>query len=226
MSDISARLALLQYGDSFFPSGGVSFSWGLEELVERGVVSNPASFEGFMSGQLRGRWASYERSIIAASHGAHRNALDVTTVDRAVEITTPAAELRAASRRMGAAMLLVFARLGHERAIEYRTMISKGKGYGHLSVVQGMMWAAAGLQLNDAVALSAHTFCTSLVSAGVRLGCITHLDAQKLLATGRIEASSLAESPLVALDAIATHVPETEIAAMQHKLRDQRLFAN
>lgn len=226
MNDISARLALLQYGDSFYPSGGVSFSWGLEGLVECGVVSNSAKFQNFLLGQLRARWATYDRCVVAASHLAQSDLSSISRIDQSVEITTSAGELRAASRRMGSAMLLVFAQLGHESAIAYRSMVSRGEAFGHLCAMQGMLWAAAGLQMSDAIALSAHTFCTSLVSAGVRLGCITHLEAQKLLAAGREEASSLARSPLLDLEDIATHAPEAEIAIMQHALRDLRLFAN
>lgn len=226
MSAIASRLALLQYGDSFFPSGSISFSWGLEGLVERGAVSNAASFETFMVGQLRSRWAAYERSVVAAAHAAHTDLDAVAEIDRMVEVTTPAAELRSASRRMGAAMLLVFARLGHQHATAYRALIAKDAAFGHLAVMQGMLWAGAGLSLNDATALSAHGFCTGLLGAGVRLGCLTHLEAQRLLSVSRGEASELAMAPLVPLSAIATHAPEAEIAAMQHALRELRLFAN
>lgn len=226
MNDISARLTLLQYGDSFYPSGGVSFSWGLEGLVECGVVPNAAKFERFLLGQLRNRWAPYDRCVVAAAHLAQDHLSHIASIDHTVEITTSAGEVRAASRRMGAAMLLVFAQLGHENANAYRALIAKGNACGHLCAMQGMLWAAVGLQMSDAIALSAHTFCTSLVSAGVRLGCITHLEAQKLLAAGREEASRLACSPLLSPNEIATHAPEAEIAVMQHALRDLRLFAN
>jgi urease accessory protein len=226
VTEFSGQLALLQYGDSFFPSGSVSFSWGLEGLVERGVVSSRETFEAFIRGQLRARWACYERSVVMAAHRASGDLAAVVEVDHTVEITTAAAELRDASCRMGAAMLLVFSRLGHEQATNYRSFVSSGSAHGHVSVVQGMLWAAAGLTERDAVALSAHMFCTGFLSAGVRLGCITHLDAQKLLAAGREEAALLAATPAVPLDAISTHVPEAEIAAMQHAGRELRLFTN
>ena len=44
MSDVADALAVLQFGDSFFPSGAVSFSWGLEGLSDSGVVTD-AMFE-------------------------------------------------------------------------------------------------------------------------------------------------------------------------------------
>ena len=226
MSGISSQLLLLQYGDSFFPSGAVSFSWGLEGLVDRGAVSDATSLAAFVKGQLRSRWATYDRAIIAAAHGSSADAEAVAHIDDLVESTTLAAELRTASCRMGAAMLLVFARLGHERAVRYRSIIAKGAAHGHHTVMQGMLWASAGLSTEDAVALSAHGFCTGLLSAAVRLGCITHLDAQNILLASRGEADRLARTPLPPLAAVGTHAMEAEITTIQHASRDLRLFAN
>ncbi len=226
MSGISSQLALLQYGDSFFPSGAVSFSWGLEGLVERGAVSDAASLTAFVKGQLNGRWATYDRAIIAAAHGAASDVRAVAEIDSLVEATTLAAELRNGSCRMGAAMLLVFARLGHEAAIQYRALIAQNDAHGHLAAMQGMLWASAGLSVDEAIALSAHTFCLGLLSAAVRLGCITHLDAQRILQASRAEADRLARTPLPPLDEVSTHAMEAEITTIQHASRDLRLFAN
>ena len=73
MSDLRAMLALLQYGDSFFPSGAVSFSWGLEGLASRGAVETEEDVKGFVVGQLDARWAHFDRAIIVAAHLAHAN---------------------------------------------------------------------------------------------------------------------------------------------------------
>lgn len=226
MNGIYSQLAMLQYGDSFFPSGAVSFSWGLEGLVECGGVSDAASLSTFVKGQLRSRWVSYDRVIIAAAHEASGDADAVATIDGLVEATTLAAELRNASCRMGAAMLLVFARLGHERAVHYRSLVARDAAHGHLTVMQGMLWASVGLSAEESMALSAHGFCTGLLSAAVRLGCITHLDAQRILHTSRAEAGRLAQTPLPPLSDISTHAVEAEITTIQHASRDLRLFAN
>ena len=89
-----------------------------------------------------------------------------------------------------------------------------------------MLWAKTGLSETDAVALSAHTCSVGLLGAALRLGLITHIGAQRLLATARREATRLAAEPIVPLGAISTYSIETEIAAMRHAFRDLRLFAN
>ena len=43
----------------------------------------------------------------------------------------------------------------------------------------------AGLSERDAIALSAHTFSTGLLGAGIRLGCLSHIDAQQILIEAR-----------------------------------------
>ena len=78
----------------------------------------------------------------------------------------------------------------------------------------------------DAIALSAHTFCIALLGAGLRLGCLTHIDAQRTMLEARREASRLAELPLPSLDELSAHGIEAEIAVMQHVNSSTRVFAN
>jgi urease accessory protein len=79
-------LAALQYGDSFFPSGSVSFSWGLDPLCADGKVETPNDVARFLEGQLRHRWAPMDR-IFAAT--AHRNSKDIEAVLRAIKKWKP-----------------------------------------------------------------------------------------------------------------------------------------
>lgn len=226
MSDIASLLHVLQHGDSFFPSGAVSFSWGLEAMVEDGQLRRAEEVEAFVIGQLHARWAGFERSVVACAHRAAADLDAVAAIDGTVECLSPVAELRHGSRRMGDAMLSVFARLGSPAATAYRERQKQSGAPGHMAAMQGMLWSEAGLGEAAAIALSAHTFCASLASAGVRLGCLTHISAQRILTAARAEAAALAALPLVPLDGISSHAIEAEIAAMRHAAQDVRLFAN
>ena len=127
MSDVADALAVLQFGDSFFPSGAVSFSWGLEGLSDSGVVTGADAVRVFVVGQLRARWAEFDRPVVVAAHQARMSLEDVTAIDAQVEMQSPCAELRSASRRMGEAMLSVFARLGIGEAATYRESGEAGR---------------------------------------------------------------------------------------------------
>lgn len=225
MSEIAGTMAVLQFGDSFFPSGGVSFSWGLEGLVQNGAVTD-ADIPAFVIGQLRARWTNFDRAAVVASHRAKEDLAAVATIDRQIEIQTPCAELRSGSQRMGQAMLAVFVGLGLPEPSSYREMIKRGSAYGHIAPVQGLLWGRAGLSEPDAVALSAHSFCIGLLGAAVRLGCLSHIDAQRALSQARKEAAWLAELPLPPLSALSSCGIEAEIAVMRHATNDARVFAN
>ena len=143
MSDVADALAVLQFGDSFFPSGAVSFSWGLEGLSDSGVVTDADAVRVFVVGQLRARWAEFDRPVVVAAHQARMSLEDVTAIDAQVELQSPCAELRSASRRMGEAMLSVFARLGIGEAAAYRGLVKQGEAFGHLAAMQGYLWGRA-----------------------------------------------------------------------------------
>ena len=226
MSDVADALAVLQFGDSFFPSGAVSFSWGLEGLSDSGVVTDADAVRAFVIGQLRARWAEFDRAIVVATHRARMSLEDVAAIDAEVETQSPCAELRSGSRRMGDSMLSVFARLGIGDAAAYREMVKQGDAFGHLAAMQGYLWGRADLSERDAIALSAHSFSTGLLGAGIRLGCLGHIDAQRILIEARREAARLAELPVPPIGELSAYAVEGEIAVMQHANNSLRVFAN
>jgi urease accessory protein len=226
MTEVFNALALLQFGDSFFPSGAVSFSWGLEALSDNGAVNDADDVRAFVLGQLEARWSEFDRGVVVATHRARASLSEVAAIDHKVEVQTPCAELRSASRRMGNSMLSIFARLDIGDAALYRGMVKGDEGCGHLAAMQGYLWGRAGLGEDDAVALSAHTFTTGLLGAGIRLGRISHIEAQSVLMDAREEAAKLARRAVPSVDALSSYGVEAEIAIMRHVANSLRVFAN
>jgi urease accessory protein len=226
MAELLRLLSVLQYGDSFFPSGSVSFSWGLEALAEQGRLTNAADIQAFVLGQFHARWASFDRAVVLAAHRAGSDLMAVARIDGQVELQTPAAELRSASRRMGVAMLSIFARLGLADAARYRGIVKRSEACGHLAAMQGFLWAGVGVSGQEAVAISAHSFSVGLLGAAVRLGHLTHIDAQRTLSLLRAEMALVAEEPEPAMDEISSFAVESEVAMMSHSRRSLRLFVN
>ena len=114
--DSRALLAALQHADSFFPSGTASFSWELEALRADGLVRTAEDVTQFIAALLRHRWATGDRPILAAAHAAGDDLEAVRALDQLQEALALAQELRTGSRRMGAALLGVHARLGTRNA--------------------------------------------------------------------------------------------------------------
>lgn len=226
MPDLQSLLSALQHADSFFPSGGVAFSSGLETLYADREVVTADALAAFVEAQLRHRWASCDAVALVAAFRAEGRLDRVAGVDAIVEAMTLATELREGSKRAGASLLNVHARLGTPGAAEYRELIAGRKAFGHLPVAQGLLWSAAGMHEDACRAVSAHTLCIGLVGAALRLGMIGHLDAQKVLLRVRPMLADLLRLPAAEVEQMCACTPATEIAAMRHEVQDSRLFAN
>jgi urease accessory protein len=225
--DKRSRLLLLQQGDSFFPSGAMVFSWGLETLCEDGLISGAEDLESYLEGQIRGRWHPFECAVVASVHGMAQALESLAAVDRLVEAQTLAEELREGSRKAGRAFIGVHRRLGTPGAGDYEVMIASGGALGHASVVQGMVWARLGLDEEAAMLLSAHQLATAMIGSAIRLGVIGHVAAQRILTRAHsLAASVLEDEPVPDLDNLSAFVPEAEVAVMRHETAASRLFSN
>jgi len=180
-TNITSQLSALQHADSFFPSGAISFSQGLETLYADREVKDAATLATFVEGQLLYRWASMEAPALVLAHRSAGDLAVLVEIDAEIEAMSLATELREGSRRAGVALLSVHEKLGTTPASAYRLLIAEKKAFGHLPVAQGLVWWATGMSEQDARAISAHLLCTGSVSAALRLGVIGHHNAQPLL---------------------------------------------
>lgn len=224
--DPSADLAALQFGDSFFPSGAVSFSLGLETLHADGIVTEAEGLRAFLETQLAERWATSERAFLVAAYRAFEDWPAIAEIDALQEAMTLPLEAREGSRKSGAALLGVHARMGTPGAIAYRDRLRAGKAQGHLAVVQGVLMAGAGLDLARAEAVSAHGLCVTILGAALRLGVIGHLDGQILLRDVRPKLAEILSAPAPDLAAVRSYVPLADVAVMRHETSASRLFSN
>ena len=219
-------LGALQFADSFFPSGSIAFSWGLETLRADGEIDSAEQVAQFLEGQLVHRWASFDAPVMVAAMRASGASHALAQLDEVVEAMTLAPELREGSRRAGASLLRVHAELGTPGAADYRQRIKRGAAHGHLPVAQGLVWNSAGLTEDACRAVSAHTVCTGIVGAALRMGLIGHLDAQKIMLQVRPVLVELLRAPVAETTDLCAYTPHAEIAAMRHETQDPRLFAN
>ena len=226
MPSETGLLAALQYADSFFPSGAIAFSWGLEALIADRQVTGAAELEAFLEGQLRHRWASFDRPFLVAAHRAAGDVDRLVRLDRLAEAMTLPRENREAAQRLGLALLGVHERLATPSAATYRALVRAGEAPGQLPVVQGVLLDAVGLDEATAAAVSAHSLMTMLASAALRLGAINHIDAQRALGAMRPILAGLLAEPTPEVERAQAFAPAADIAAMRHEIQTTRLFAN
>lgn len=214
----AALLTALQLADSGFPSGTFAYSWGLERAAERGQVDR-RSFAEWLACEMLGRWALFDRVVLANAHAAP----DLIACDAGTDCLFWAEPLRVQSAEAGQAFLSAFARLGDPVATRLRDAVLDGRAHGHLPVAQGGVFRSMGLPLPLSLNVAAHSAAQGLASAGVRLGLVGAIEAQKALAGLREDLAEAAVPPPA--DAIpASFAPVSEIAML--KPADGRLFAN
>lgn len=226
MSDLAHSLALLQLGDSFFPSGATSFSWGLETLRADGLVVRAADVEALIEGQIRHRWASFDRPALIASYRASGDLDRIADVDREIDAATLAREARDGGRRIGSALLKVHAGMGTPGAVDYRERVQRGDACGQMTAVHGLIGHATGLDETAVCALSAYGLAVGTIGAALRVGLLGHVEGQAILARMRAVVDEAVASPLPAVDACHAYTPMAEIAMMRHETGSGRMFAS
>jgi urease accessory protein len=223
-ADAATLLLALQFGDSAFPAGGFAFSWGLEGLAADGLVSDAADVSEIIEQHLTHRWNGTDRKLLRRAHAAVDVAAAVA-VDRLAEAATLAAPSRIGSRRAGRALLGVAARLGLALATPYRDACNADAALGHLAVVQGVVFRAAGLPLALAELLGGWAVISSLSSAAVRLGLLGHVEALAMAAPLRAMLATLLAAPPAGGEAPCSFTPLVDIAISRNTRRDARMFA-
>ncbi len=106
-------LWLLQANDTAYPSGAYAHSFGLEELVEAGVVRTPDDLEVFLKKQILPALLTFEIPFFVRAHAAavSGNADALLEMDVELDAWRIPAELRDAYRRIGSQRLDLLARL-------------------------------------------------------------------------------------------------------------------
>ena len=226
MADVLETLAALQFGDSFFPSGAMAFSWGLETLRADGLVNNGTDVDALVAGQLEHRWATFDRPAVVAAYRAAEDLDRVCAIDREVDAATLAREAREGARRIGASLLKVHTGLGTRGAAGYHALVMRGEAFAQMPVVQGFVGQASGLGEDSTCAMSGYQVAAAMVSAALRLALLGHMEAQSILQAQRARVAELVSRPLPQTGAIHAFAPAVEIAMMRHETGSGRMFAN
>lgn len=222
----SGLLLALQHADSQFPSGGFAFSQGLEAASQLVSRLGAFSFAGFLEGQIRHRWAEADRVALMRAHRCGGDFDALARLDAEVEASTSAEGLRTGSRRNGMALLTTHTRIGTAGADIYRAMIRDGTAFGHLPVVQGMLWQSLGLDEKTAIAISGYQAAASLATAAIRLGLIGAIEAQRHVADMLPVIEAVGAMPVGEDEPLRSFAPLAEIAVALHGATGQRLFSN
>jgi urease accessory protein len=225
----AALLAILQLADSFFPSGMVTLSHGLEAFVSVSRIA-PSEIPRLLDDYLSGKIAPCDLvSYAHAYRAAEVVALDrLHRIDQQLTASVWPQELRQASVRSGRAMLQTLTPLVEAPLLHTFTQgIHDGHSEGNASVCLGLLCALWQIPVRAGGIIHLYTFAVSFVGAAMRLGCLGHREAQRILLTLRPRFSLLVDDALGrGLDEMSAFAPLADIHAMQHAYLPVRLFGS
>ena len=227
--DDASLVAALQLADSFFPSGMVTFSHGLETFLSSDSSAN-VDIARLLDDYLRGKIAPCD--LVAYAH-AHRaaEAADVSRlleIDRFLTASLLPQELRQSSARSGKAILdTLHSSIEASIFQQFHEAVRRGNGDGNAPVCLGLMCTVWDIPLRAGALLHLYTFSVSFLGAALRLGRLGHREAQRLLSEARPRFSSLVDTALACpLEDLSAFTPLADIHAMQHAYLPVRLFSS
>lgn len=175
-------LGLLQLADACFPSGGFAFSNGLESLAKLGYVKRMVDFRQYLECHLD----SVTSAEIPFFNSAFAHADEPPGPEFAMVVREWDAWVFLPSQRRGSlAQGQAWSRAmeeayGQEGLVSLRPWFLREKLPMHFLMVFAASLKAAGVDLADGQNLLLHMALRDQLGAGVRLGMLGSLQAQKL----------------------------------------------
>jgi urease accessory protein len=221
-------VGLLQAGDSFYPTGSYSHSFGLEGLVQQGVVRDRATLRAFIF--LSALPALRHTDLPLAAHAWR--AFGEANWPRVGELCVlssalkTAREARAASENIGRQRAELMANLrAHPLAQEFLRRAT-AENWPHSSAISAALEGRVlGAPLTAVLAGISYATLASLFSAAMKILRLGQNASQSLLT------EALAASPAIITAAEATPLadigwfnPWLDIAAARHEIASSRMF--
>jgi len=224
-----ARLyRLMAWLSPAFPTGGFSYSHGLEYAVEAGLADNRDRALTWVEGVLRFGAGRLDAGLFALAwraveRGDDEGFLEVAELAAALRGTS---ELKLEAGAQGKAFLLAVETGWPSKRVAALGKAMAGRGIdASLPVSVAMAAAAHGLMLGQTLQAYVQAFAANLVSAAVRLVPLGQSDGLRLLAALEPATRAAVSSGLAAtLDDLGAAAPMVDWCSMRHETQYTRLF--
>jgi len=208
-----------------FPVGAYTYSHGLENAFEQGLVTNAeqaVDWIGEIVASGNG-FADCVFALLAQKAALAGNKARLSEVAEFATAFSATKELRLESEAQGAAFIEINQNLEANSGIQMLTDIWPGP-YTYPVAVGA---AAGGLKIKPQALATAylHGFVSNLASALVRIVPLGQTDGQKIIAQLGMAVELAATNALTTnLDALATSTLMVDLCSMQHEIQYTRLF--
>ncbi len=229
-TDARWLVGLLQAGDSFYPTGGYAHSFGLEGLVELGVVRDRETLADFFRLSVLPTLRHAELPLAAHAYAA----LDPLAPDwsRVAELCVLAhalkspRELRAATENIGRQRAELTARLhAHPLGSDYLARAGDGTWPCSAAVSAALEGRVLGAPRDAVLAGICYSTLSATLSAAMKLLRIGQNAGQAVLTQALAQTPEIiAAASEISLDEIGWFNPWLDIASARHETADARMF--
>ena len=221
-------VGLLQAGDSFYPTGSYAHSFGLEGLVQEGVVHDRATLQAFL--QLSVLPALRQAELPLAAHAwrafGQKDWTAIAELSQLSSALKTAQEARKAAENIGRQRAELMATLrAHPLAIDYLKRAGKGEWPFSPAISAALEGRVLGAPLPAVLGGVYYATVASLLSAAMKLLRLGQNASQSLLVETLAEAPAIiATAAQVPVEEIGWFNPWLDIAAARHATADSRMF--
>ena len=227
-SEAAWLCALLQAGDSFYPTGSYAHSFGLEGLVHEGVVRDRATLREFLFRSVLPSLRQAELPIAVHAWQAlgERDWRRVGELCVLASALKTSREARLASENIGRQRTeLVAALRGDALATEFLARAAAEAWPFSSAVSSALEGRATGAPIEAVLAGIVYSTTAAIVSAAMKLLRLGQNASQSLLTEVLGEAPAvIAAAEQVPFDEIGWFNPWLDIAAARHETADARMF--
>lgn len=221
-------LKLLQAGDSFYPTGSYAHSFGLEGVVDLGLVHDRATLRSFLLEAALPNLRHSELPLVALgwraiAAGNWPQVGELSALASALKTTK---EARIASENIGRQRAEMAAELHPGSVASEYLLHAKAGGWPMAASIAAAVEARThGTPLEAALAASAYASLAALIAAAMKLLRLGQNGAQSLLVEMLTEVPQIIEEAKTAsLDDIGWSNPWLDIASARHEFADARMF--
>lgn len=219
---------LLQASDSFYPTGTYAHSFGLEGLVQAGVIHDRESLRAFLLQEALPQLARTDLPVAAHAWSAAGDPVDWDQLGFLCELgaaTRGTRETRQAAAAIGAQRLDLGAKLHGGLALEFSLRAAEGGWPRPSCVAAAIEGRTLGAPQEAVVAAVLYGGVSALVAASVKLLRLGQNAIHTLLAEALVAGEgACAGAASVPLESIGSCNPWWDIASARHETANFRLF--
>lgn len=212
-TEADALYRLMSWLSPSFPVGAFSYSHGIEQAVEAGLIRDEAGLKGWITAGLAHEFGPVNGSMLRAAYEAR----DLAPVLEEARAFVPTLEFELEHRAQGEAFMTAFRAAWGE--------VHLPPGWVPYPCAVGLAAKTCGVPLRPALITFFHSVVSNLISAAIRTVPLGQTAGQRVLASLQTDVVAAADGVLTRdTQDIGAAAPLIEWTSIAHETQYTRLF--